>query len=227
MYVISFSLWGDDDKFFKGACENIEFAKDLYPDWVCKFYCRNDVPSHVMEKIEELGGLIEVVPPPYRGDWEGLFWRFRPAWEDGVQRMICRDTDSRINPREVAAVDEWLDSELDFHVMRDHIQHTVVSIPGGMWGIIGKVLDIKKITDEKWGEYGLKGCDQDFLTKEIWPIVKTNALVHDKYPEGVNYKGGYNYTPLLWGGDIRPFPPHDGYNSYKYGKFVGSRIGED
>ena len=41
--------------------------------------------------------------------------------------------DSRITQREVMATKEWLSSDLDFHIMRDHEQHGYITIPGGMW----------------------------------------------------------------------------------------------
>ncbi|HPC77997.1 MAG TPA: hypothetical protein PK811_06665, partial [bacterium] len=44
-----------------------------------------------------------------------------------------RDTDSRLNPREADAVEEWIESGKSFHIMRDHPQHNV-PICGGMWG---------------------------------------------------------------------------------------------
>ena len=54
------------------------------------------------------------------GDWTSLFWRFHPAGETDVDVMISRDTDSRLSAREVAAVQEWLSSAADVHIMRDH-----------------------------------------------------------------------------------------------------------
>ncbi len=39
----------------------------------------------------------------------------------------------RISSREVAAVSDWLNSTLPFHVMRDHPDHGA-EILGGMWG---------------------------------------------------------------------------------------------
>jgi hypothetical protein len=39
----------------------------------------------------------------------------------------------RFSEREVAAVQQWMMSDLPFHIMRDHPQHGT-SILGGMWG---------------------------------------------------------------------------------------------
>ena len=38
---------------------------------------------------------------------------------------MSRDLDSRINEREVEAVEEWLSSDQPVHAMRDHPQHDI------------------------------------------------------------------------------------------------------
>ena len=50
-----------------------------------------------------------------------------------VDLYVSRDLDSRSNERELAAVQEWLDSSKEFHFMRDHPQHKT-TILGGLWG---------------------------------------------------------------------------------------------
>ena len=47
--------------------------------------------------------------------------------------MLSRDLDSRPTRREVAAVEEWLDSSKAVHIMRDHPSHKA-AIMAGMWG---------------------------------------------------------------------------------------------
>ena len=45
-----------------------------------------------------------------------------------------RDADSRLSPRELFAVNEWISSDFRFHVMRDHASHDV-AVLGGMFGM--------------------------------------------------------------------------------------------
>ena len=63
----------------------------------------------------------------------GMLWRFIPVLDPSVSVMVSRDLDSRITYREQAAVEEWLESGLAFHVMRDNPHHDT-EILGGMWG---------------------------------------------------------------------------------------------
>ena len=56
------------------------------------------------------------------------------ANDDTVDRYIIRDVDSRLNIRERFAVEEWINSDKQFHLMRDHPQQAAV--------IMGKVVSV-------------------------------------------------------------------------------------
>lgn len=51
--------------------------------------------------------------------WQNNAWRFFPIGDPLVDLAMFRDLDSDFIERELAAVDQWLKSELTFHVMRD------------------------------------------------------------------------------------------------------------
>ena len=63
----------------------------------------------------------------------GMLWRFLPVLDPTVDLMVSRDLDSRLTTREQTAVEDWLNTGLAFHVMRDNPQHGT-EILGGMWG---------------------------------------------------------------------------------------------
>lgn len=50
-----------------------------------------------------------------------------------VERYIIRDCDCIINCQERIAVDEWIQSDKHFHIMRDYASHTE-RMHAGMWG---------------------------------------------------------------------------------------------
>ncbi|KZS20680.1 Uncharacterized protein APZ42_012561 [Daphnia magna] len=61
-----------------------------------------------------------------------------------VDSLMSRDSDSRIVPREVEAVQEWLDSHYMFHIMRDHPAHCLFGfIMGGNVFSMITTLDVK------------------------------------------------------------------------------------
>jgi hypothetical protein len=176
--IIAFSLWGDDPKYTIGAIRNVEIAKELFPDWICRIYYGDDVPKDIISRLISLGA---VTVDMGIGEWNGMFWRFYAADDDDV--MISRDTDSRLGQREKVAIDEWLSSDKDFHIMRDHPYHAT-EILGGMWGSRnGALKGIKDmIASYDKGDYDNKyQVDQNFLREIIFPIVKDNSLVHDEF----------------------------------------------
>jgi hypothetical protein len=116
------------------------------------------------------------------GDWTAMFWRFYCASDHTVDAMISRDTDSRLNIREQQAVNEWLQSNKGFHIMRDHPFHST-EILGGMWGAKKNTLPQmqKLICEYTKGDFWQ--VDQNFLKEHIYPLVKENSIVHDPFFE--------------------------------------------
>jgi hypothetical protein len=175
--VISFSLWGDNPKYTIGAIRNAELTSIIYPGWISRFYCGESVPTDIIKTLISLPN-TEVVMMGVDGDWTGMFWRFY-ACEDS-EIMLSRDTDSRLSLREKLAVDEWISSDKDFHIMRDHPYHNT-EILGGMWGVRNGLLkNIKElINDYTKGDFWQ--VDQNFLREKIYPLVINNSFTHDSY----------------------------------------------
>jgi hypothetical protein len=173
--IISFSLWGDNPKYTIGAIRNAELTPIIYPGWVSRFYCGESVPTDIIKTLISLPN-TEVVMMDVDGDWTGMFWRFYACEDSDI--MLSRDTDSRLSLREKLAVDEWLSSDKDFHIMRDHPYHNI-EILGGMWGVRNGLLkNIKELlSDYTKGDFWQ--VDQNFLREKICPLVVNNSFTHD------------------------------------------------
>ena len=204
--VISFSLWGDDPKYWIGALKNIELCKKLYIGWICRFYIDKTCKKELVNSL--IGKDVEIILVESKDNYHGMFWRFYAASDPEVYAMISRDCDSRLSERELLAVNEWLNSDKDFHIMRDHPYHTV-PILGGMWGCKNKILINIKDYINQWNKFSNHGIDQDFLGQIIYPKVKNNAIEHVDF--NINY-----------GGDIKPFPSE----RYNY-EYVGEAYDEN
>jgi hypothetical protein len=177
--IISFSLWGDDPRYVDGAFRNVELAADCYEGWLCRFHIGDSTPDSVVSRLREYDN-TEIISRTEPCNWTGMFWRFEDASDPTVDVMMSRDCDSRLTFREAAAVNEWLESDKGFHIMRDHPYHAI-PIMGGMWGAKkGTVPQMKALIGQ-----AMKGdfwqVDQNFLTKEIYPLVKMNSFVHDEF----------------------------------------------
>lgn len=177
--IISFSLWGDNQKYTIGAIKNAKLTNEIYPGWISRFYCGTSVPDEIINQLRNINN-CEVVIMNEVGNWSGMFWRFLPASESDVEVMLSRDCDSRLNLREKAAVDQWMNGFNSFHIMRDHPYHTAV-ILGGMWGVkYPRLKKMKKlITEYSKGEFWQ--VDQNFLRDIVYTLIEKDCMVHDEF----------------------------------------------
>ena len=190
--VIAYSLWGDHPMYWIGALKNIELVNKFYPGFISRFYIDKNSRQDLIESIK--GENVEVILVDSKDSFHGMFWRFWASEDPDVDIFLSRDCDSRISEREATAVNEWLKSDKDFHIMRDHPYHTV-PILGGMWGCRKGLLRDIKISKqiEHWNKFGRKGIDQDFLGQVIYPYIRNKAMEHAEFG-------------LRFGGEIRSFP---------------------
>jgi len=120
--VISFSLWGNNPLYTRGAINNADLALDVYPGWICYYFCNSCVPAEVIEELKSRKN-TNVIQIESIGDNRSAMNRFLAVDFIDVQRAIFRDADSRVSFREKLAVDDWIASDADIHIMRDHPYH--------------------------------------------------------------------------------------------------------
>ena len=191
--VVAYSLWGDHPMYWEGAIRNVEIVNEKLPGFICRFYIDDACDDKLIDSLRHLDN-VEIIMVSSKDSFHGMFWRFWASDDTEVDIFLSRDCDSRIGLREIAAINEWLASDKDFHIMRDHPYHTV-PILGGMWGCRNGILREIGITDKisKWTQFQRKGVDQDFLGQAIYPLVKDRSMEHSEFN-------------LRFGGEIRPFP---------------------
>ena len=113
--------------------QNAHLAKALFPGWACVFYVGDGVSDVTVEALQAAGATIRRCTGMFGGRRLQML-RFMPACEPGVSAVIVRDADSRLNPRDAAAVFEWLSSEKKFHAMHEAPHDPEMGILGGAWG---------------------------------------------------------------------------------------------
>jgi hypothetical protein len=211
--VISFSLFGTDGTYSVGAVENVCLYADLFPEWLCRFYVGDSIPAVVVDEFDTLGA--DIVPMPgVAEDWHSTFWRFRSLTSDLVDVHLFRDCDSRPDERERAAVDEWLASGREFHVMRDHPEHGM-PILAGMWGCTrAGAQRIRHLLPREHGPVERYLADQMWLRDHVYPIAVDHALIHSS-PESPRFDDDAR-------GDLRDWPTRRQPN-----RFVGQGFHAD
>ena len=171
--IISYSLYGSNPRYTDGALANAKLIQKIYPQWIMRVYYDKTVPGIIIRQLESDG--VQLV------DMSGstmnkMSWRFLAAKD--AERFCARDIDSRLSKREALAVQEWIDSGKQFHVMRDHPSHSKYPISGGMW-CSTTISNIENLLTNVKNQAYLQ--DMNFLNKVIWPMAKKSLLQHDSF----------------------------------------------
>lgn len=209
--VIAFSLWGDRPEYITGAIVNAQIAPHLYVGWTARFYCDTSVPADARAALAQYGAQVVLMDRPEHQRIRPM-WRFLAADDPEVNVFVCRDTDSRLNAKELLAVTEWVRSGRRFHVMRDHIYHMEL-ILAGMWGGTAGVLPGMADWLAKGAAYfDNRFGDQAFLGDLVWPLIRDDVRVHDsqyRFPDGIadDFPPGYDLPGLIHvGGGVKQMP---------------------
>ena len=174
--IVTFSLWGHGDCYNYGALENALTIPKMYPSAALYFYV--DVESVQKKILIALSKLAHTRIIPSTGQGK-MFWRFKPAFNEKVLPVLVRDADSLVTPREVSAVQEWIDGSKDLHVMRDAKGHDFVML-GGMWASRNGFLIPLRKQFKNYGRGISYGVDQEFLRDVVYPFGKRSLEVHDE-----------------------------------------------
>lgn len=132
--VISIVYSADRDVNLRGL---VESAKQYYPDWIIRMYYSRDqlnasstcarqcLRDNVNGKLYDNLDLCDVdsIPIGLVDKWSGKYlleksWRWLPAGDHFVQVFLSRELTACFIERELAAVNEWLDTNKSVHVMR-------------------------------------------------------------------------------------------------------------
>lgn len=180
--VISYSLWGEKPIYTIGAIYCAKEAAEIYPDFECWFYIHEEtVPKKIVEELATFSNVKIIFKTGDITTVKPMMWRFLAIDDPEVEVMMSRDTDTRFTHREKLAVDEWLNSDALFHIMRDHPHH-IFSILGGMFGTrkLPEIISWKQEM-EKVSQTGTHQYDQTFLKDTIYDIVKEKAMIHANF----------------------------------------------
>lgn len=181
--VISFSLWGDNPNYNVGAIKNSNMALNVYPDFECWFYVHKEsVPEKTISKLTNIPNTRIIYKTGDISKIKPMTWRFESIDHPDVEINLSRDTDTRFLTREILAVNEWLEGDKDFHIMRDHPHHSF-NILGGMFGTrkIKNIPSWTQLINTYIHQTSERDYDQVFLKNIIYPLIVNNSLVHSSF----------------------------------------------
>lgn len=168
--IVSYCLFGDDEKYFVGAKKNYALIQELLPRWqMTVIYDSNQYDKEKIKELQDLGIYLHDINELLKStsliknpNEFSYFWRFFPL--SFSTPCIARDLDSRITDREAEYINRWLHTGRKYFIIRDHPWHS--EVPAGLFGIwnadisfMRQLCDYIRSTDIRWGD------DQDFLQK--------------------------------------------------------------
>lgn len=173
---VSFSLFGKAINYRNGAIENVNLIQNLRPEWKIIIYYSEEIDGKTLEKLA-INDKVKLVKKNRKG-YDALLWRYIPFYELNDSIVIVRDCDSIITNRELSLLDEWQDSNMPFHIIRDHLHHSELIMAGlfsGSTKYFPKNFDlfqhIKYI--DRW-------TDQEKL-RELYKLIYKKIYVHDSF----------------------------------------------
>lgn len=181
--LVSFCLFGKDpdDIYYRGLFKNLDMYAAWKPGWKIRLYL-GDTPANDLEFLAQLAEYADLDIHWCEGeaeDWKSTFWRFRALKDPSYDFYLFRDVDSRPILRERLAVEAWLKSDRNYHIMRDHPRHGAPLL-AGMWGV--KAPEANKLSrlfpDSLSGEKSYYMVEQDFLRHTVWPRARMSVLQH-------------------------------------------------
>ena len=178
--VISYSLYGQQMKFLVGAIKNAQLAQVFFPGFTVRFYVGNSVPTWCRSTLE-LFPNVEMIRVDEPENSIARMWRFRAIYDPEVDVVLSRDCDARLGIREAQAHQEFLDSQFDFHIIRDHPTGHGYLISAGMFACKNKGMHF---FEKLLGETTLRDTymqDQEFISNAIYPHIADKCLIHDPY----------------------------------------------
>ena len=182
--------------YTKGMIENARILHMRFPDARIQIYAADDVPTDILQHLSDMPR-VKIQREANKRGILNMFDRFKAIDDPDCSIMFVRDADSRPHDRDIACIEDFLQSKKSLHIIRDHLYHGPIAIPGGLWGIRKSGLrEPMRVTLAKWlrstTRLVKKGDDQTFLRDRIYPLLKSNAMIHDR----IRRLKGEIYTPF-------------------------------
>ena len=185
MRAVSFSLYGNDPRYTIGDIKNAILGSRYFPfedGFRLVFYCGQSVDESIISTLKLVKG-VKIVRMSEQENHTAKLWRYLAFSDPQFDVVICRDTDARLSFRDRIAHEEWEQSGLDYHIIKDHsIGHNYLISAGMFAGKTGKLRDMAELI-AKTNVANYYTTDQDFLGTIIYPRVKDSCLIHDPFFE--------------------------------------------
>jgi hypothetical protein len=181
--IVSYSLYGDNQKYTYNCVANVLIAQKLFSDWEIRIYYDSTVPKNIIKFLHSAHNVNAIdMTDHWLTPLDKMLWRNLAVDDVNADTVCIRDCDSWLSYREKNLIEEWLKSDKDLHIIRDHCYHSK-HIMGGMWGVRNKLIfnmedSMKTYLHDHPNYRTHTGDDQDFLRDVYYHKHKDNTFVH-------------------------------------------------
>ena len=177
--AFSFSLYdsgnyygGSWNKYTYNMVANILIAQKIFPDWQIYVYYDQSLKPNIINFLKRS---TNVVAKDMTDHWlskkDKMMWR-NLAMDEDIDIVCIRDCDNWLSYREKVIMDDWIASDKNMHIIRDHCWHAG-KIGGGLWGRkkeleLGMESLMKEYFNNNTRHTTHSGEDQDFLTVNFY-----------------------------------------------------------
>jgi hypothetical protein len=95
--IVSFSVYGDNPKYFTRVVEHVHNMVHVYPGWTARVYVHDKSPATFIQLLVKSGAHVVIVHDSQArpGNSAGAFWRFLPMVEPNTS-VFVRDSDDAL-----------------------------------------------------------------------------------------------------------------------------------
>ena len=139
--ILSYSLfsnhpqYGHRELYWQGIPAVVRAHHNLFTGWEMRVHHDSSVERDYgrLLRAYAAAGLVSLhYVEENIATCRSMLWRMLPAWEDGVEFVMCRDLDSLPSVKDRLAVEEFVQSGMVVHALGDNASH--VGLMGGMVG---------------------------------------------------------------------------------------------
>jgi len=169
--------------------------------FVIKIIIGEDVPLIWVNSLKEYGACIEAYCLDIVGAFPGSLYRIQPILKNEGLGCFLRDADSFLTESELDSMKRFIDSDNDFHIVRDHPNH-LAPIMAGLFGLKNNgYLKVKNALIKSAGRFRMQSDDwwsknksaarrdERILADYVYPEIYRYAYIESRFVVYANETG--------------------------------------
>ena len=192
-YILSYSLYGDNSRYFDALYENITFINSQYGDiFSISIVIGKNVPEKWVAKLDIPNVLIVGCDNSHLQNIHEDFYRVYPILSRKGEVCFFRDADSYLTKNEVDSMIRFINSDYTYHIVRDHPNH-LAPIMGGLFGIKDSGYKLFKdiflnnhnkyqFSDKSWRAHKTAARGEQIIWADyIYPFIYKDAYIESSF----------------------------------------------